>query len=67
MTLSRSSAVVFFVSRCLGERSWLHCSASRASLVQVRAMLIEWSSLVRLKLARPTAGIPRNDACILLR
>jgi hypothetical protein len=38
MTLSRSSAVVFFVSRCLGERSWLHCSASRVSLVQVRAM-----------------------------
>jgi hypothetical protein len=38
MTVSRSSAVAFFVSRCLGERSWLHCSASRASLVQVPAM-----------------------------
>jgi len=29
--------------------------------------LIEWFSLVRLNFARPTAGILRNDACILLR
>ena len=38
MTLSPSSAAVIFVSRCLGEHSWPHCSASRASLVQVRTM-----------------------------
>jgi hypothetical protein len=36
MILTRSLEEVFFARRC--EFSWFHCSASRASLVQVRAM-----------------------------
>jgi hypothetical protein len=52
MILTRPLEDVFFARRCVGEFSWFHCSASRASLVQVRAM----SSRI---------GILRNEVCPL--
>jgi hypothetical protein len=36
MILTRSLEEVFFARRCVGTFSGFHCSASRASLVQVR-------------------------------
>ena len=38
MILTQPLEEVFFARRCVGEFSRFHCSASRASLVQVRAM-----------------------------
>jgi hypothetical protein len=65
MILTRPWEEVFFARRCVGEFSWFHCSASRASLVQVRAMSSRCLSLVRSKFARPTVGILRNEVCTL--
>ena len=53
MILTRPLEEVFFARRCVGEFSWFHCSASRASLIQVRAMLFH--SCVRSLLGQPSA------------
>jgi hypothetical protein len=65
MILTRPLKKVFFARRCVGKFFWFHCSASRASLVQVRAFLVGCLSLVRSKFARPTGGILRNEVCTL--
>jgi hypothetical protein len=52
MILTQPLEEAFFARRCVGEFSRFHCSASRASLVQGRAM-----SLVRSKFAPAFCGM----------
>jgi hypothetical protein len=64
VTDGRSLAEAFF-KRNVGRLAWLHCSASSASLVQVRAMSSRMSCTRLLGARSASECIQRRDLCIL--
>ena len=62
MILTQPLEEAFFARRCVGEFSWFHCSASRASLVQVRGVSSRMSFTRAFEVC---SGILRNEVCTL--